>query len=462
MKSRGTAILPSSEVVGLYKAAINRSQCNEEALFHCCEIVLGKLLGTGAFCDVHDLYDVRLLSRNELDQRKSPIDEENERQKREHIHETCHDGVENSRYVVKNLRPSLTADRGIKIFTHAAVDCLKEFDILSRLSHPNIVRLWGSATLGRQKLNGYNKDYKMIVEENNPDTFFIVLEKVEKTLSQLIVRWILTKKRISRECDKNISDSVVALPPFYVEKLRYARDIASALAHIHSQGMVFRDLKPDNVGIALDGTAKLFDFGLCRDLPLKQNLVSSCSNNMKMEPIYRMSTVGTRRYMSPEMISGHGYNQKTDSYSWAMVFYEMLSLQKPYAKYNRELHKILVCEKQGRPHAPMDIPWSAHDLLKMSWGNDISDRPTMRETCDKLKEMIDTIEQQTLPLIERSLKAVLEMAELFGFGNDKTTSGTIPCSDDDSERNYSSYSPEKKLSTELSVSAAARSVIAAE
>jgi serine/threonine protein kinase len=228
-----------------------------------------------------------------------------------------------------------------------------------------------------------------------------------------------------------------------------------------------RDLKPDNVGIALDGTAKLFDFGLCRDLSLKEDVVLSHHNIMKREPIYRMSTVGTRRYMSPEMISGHGYNQKTDSYSWAMVFYEMLSLQKPYAKYNRDMHKILVCEQQGRPLPSMDIPWSARDLLKRSWANDISDRPTMKEICDELEKMIDTVAQQTLPLIERSLRAVLEMTELFGFGNEKAlpciASGVIPCNDDDdSDIICSSYSPRKESGTELSVSAASRSVIAIE
>ena len=93
------------------------------------------------------------------------------------------------------------------------------------------------------------------------------------------------------------------------------------------------DLKPDNVGISIDGTVKLFDFGLCRDLPKKShncshrnshsssNSGSSNSNDYKREreTLYRMSTVGTRRYMSPEVISGFCYNQKTDVYSWSMV-----------------------------------------------------------------------------------------------------------------------------------------------
>ncbi len=187
-----------------------------------------------------------------------------------------------------------------------------------------------------------------------------------------------------------------------------------------------RDLKPDNVGISSDGTAKLFDFGLCRDVPCEDDESSSSSNSMKSDPMYRMSTVGTRRYMSPEMIRGGGYNQKTDSYSWALVFYEMIHLEKPYLKYNRELHKVVICEEQGRPQISIDIPWSARDLLQRTWCDDVSDRLTMRETCDELEQIIETVKQQTLPLIERSLRAVVEMAELFEFGN-VLSSGAIPC-----------------------------------
>lgn len=211
------------------------------------------------------------------------------------------------------------------------------------------------------------------------------------------------------------------------------------------------DLKPDNVGISSDGTAKLFDFGLCRDLPLENDdESSSSSSNVKNESMYRMSTVGTRRYMSPEMIRGRGYNQKTDCYSWALVFYEMIHLEKPYAKYNREFHKVLVCEEHGRPHISMDVPWSARDLIQRTWCDDVSDRLTMRETCNELDQIIETVQEQTLPLIERSLRAVVEMAGLFGFGN-----GAIPCSDhDDSDQKHSSYSSKKESSTKLCVSAA--------
>jgi len=88
-----------------------------------------------------------------------------------------------------------------------------------------------------------------------------------------------------------------------------------------------------------------------------------------------------------------------------------------------------VCENQGRPDpSVVDIPWNSRDLLKRSWAQDFSGRPAMKEVYDELGPMIDTVEQQTLPLIERSLRAVLEMADLFAFGDDKSLHASVVAS----------------------------------
>mmetsp|Transcript_51559 Transcript_51559/g.59666 ORF Transcript_51559/g.59666 Transcript_51559/m.59666 type:complete len:494 (+) Transcript_51559:135-1616(+) len=448
----------------------------------CSEIILGELVGTGAFCEVHDLYDVKCKRLQDEDEDEAGEGRtKNDNQQREYIYQTCQDTMGNSRYVVKHLRPNLSSDRSYKVFNHARADCLREFEILSRLSHPNIVQLCGYN--GGCIANANNKYRENNIHLNpNPEHFFIVIEKLEETLTQRILRWIHIKKRMANDNQQQNNNTGAAqqqqlLPPFYVEKLRFARDIASALTHIHSLGMVFRDLKPDNVGISIDGTVKLFDFGLCRNLPPKKSYNCSERNNnhsssnssggssndykREKEALYRMSTVGTRRYMSPEVISGYCYNQKTDVYSWSMVFFEMLCLKKPFAKYNRSLHKILVCENHGRPYPSMDVPWNSRDLLERAWAQNSFDRPTMKEIYDELCPMIETVEHQTLPITERSLRAVLEISELFVFDNNNRMNPLDGVASPDLERKYSSSS-QKTTITRLSVSTMIGSDIAPE
>jgi hypothetical protein len=142
------------------------------------------------------------------------------------------------------------------------------------------------------------------------------------------------------------------------------------------------------------------------------------------------------------------------------VFFEILSLQKPYAKYNRALHKILVCENKGRPSPSMDIPWNSRSMLKRSWAQNSFDRPTIKEIYDELCPMIETVEQQALSITERSLRAVLEISELFVFDTANNTTPRLDASPD-MERNYSSFS-QKTTTTRLSVSTTIGSVIASE
>lgn len=419
------------------------------ALFDRSELVLGELLGKGAFCLVHELQDVKLnngmvkpyFSRPWWDNKLHQADRtrayvkqaccQEDRLRGEDCNEEddpCEmDGSGNSedpasevvaetktaetkrrsRYVVKYLRPNLATERSFKVFLHAAADLRMEYEILSRLSHPNIVQLRGGAIIEASSSSGGGMGASRLIPKSiENEDYFLLLERLDETLSQRIHCW----KRLEATHPKPHSIDGPATPPFYLEKVRFARDIASALAYIHERRFVFRDLKPDNVGIAADGTMKLFDFGLCRELP-KVSKADTAKNGK--EPLFCMSGVGTRRYMAPEMIIGRGYNQKIDCYSWAMVFYEMLSLQKPYASYNRDVHKVLVCENEDRPRLSSDIPLETRQLLRRAWTQEPSDRPRMAEIHNHLECIVESVERQALTAHERSLKVIMEMAELF-------------------------------------------------
>jgi len=104
------------------------------------------------------------------------------------------------------------------------------------------------------------------------------------------------------------------------QRLEVAHDIASALEYMHSLRIINRDLKSSNIGFDGYGVLKLFDFGLSRLMPARKDYMADC---------YKMSRVGTKFYMAPEVRKKLPYNESVDVYSYGVVAWEVLSLGSP-------------------------------------------------------------------------------------------------------------------------------------
>lgn len=98
--------------------------------------------------------------------------------------------------------------------------------------------------------------------------------------------------------------------------LNIIKEMASALAYVHKQGYLHCDIKPENILFRTDGAAVLTDFGIARELNLKQQdgLIS-----------------GTPHYMSPEQAQGKALQPSSDIYSLGVLFYELLTGRPPYS-----------------------------------------------------------------------------------------------------------------------------------
>lgn len=100
------------------------------------------------------------------------------------------------------------------------------------------------------------------------------------------------------------------------EALHFSTQIAKALEHAHSRGIIHRDIKPHNIMILKDGTVKVADFGIAR--------VSSAQSTLTREAL------GSVHYISPEQAKGGKIDCRSDLYSLGVVMYEMLTGQPPY------------------------------------------------------------------------------------------------------------------------------------
>jgi tRNA A-37 threonylcarbamoyl transferase component Bud32 len=98
-----------------------------------------------------------------------------------------------------------------------------------------------------------------------------------------------------------------------------AAQLADALDHAHRQGIVHRDVKPNNVLITRDGRPLLTDFGIAKALNETQALTRTGTS------------IGTPEYMAPEQIQGQKVDGRTDIYALGIVLYEMLVGWAPFS-----------------------------------------------------------------------------------------------------------------------------------
>jgi len=153
-----------------------------------------------------------------------------------------------------------------------------ESEIAAKLEHPNIIRIRTVAKAG--------------------DHVYFAMDLCADSLGA----------RLAREGPLPEEDIV-----------RLARDIIAALDFAHGQGVIHRDLKPDNVLIRSDGTAVLTDFGIARAV---SGYVASTGVNM---------TIGTPHYLSPEQAQGRAVDQRADYYAFGVTLYKAATGEVPFS-----------------------------------------------------------------------------------------------------------------------------------
>jgi len=240
-----------------------------------------------------------------------------------------------------------------KNFKENVKELLNESTILLSVDHPNIIKIHGVSSKKTSHL-GSNQSLK---------PFFLIIERLSYSLEDLLKVWA-SKKKFKEE--------------FLQQRLQVIGNVATAMKYLHEKNIMHRDLKPENVGFDSQGKLKLFDFGYA----------------VKLLPKYRLSDgkyrlkggIGTCRYMAPEVAKYENYNELADVYSFSMLMWEIMALEKPYnnIKYKEWFRKVVVEGK--RPD--IDESWQPKikTLLSCCWSEDVSERPSFDIILDILGE----------------------------------------------------------------------------
>ena len=125
------------------------------------------------------------------------------------------------------------------------------------------------------------------------------------------------------------------------DAIKLASRICEALVYMHGQGVVHRDLKPQNIMLCNDGTIRIMDFGIAK-----------AKEGRRLTFTGFTPAVGTPDYMAPEQVKGKRGDERTDIYSLGAMLYEMVVGVPPFQMENENPLVIMNARVDGDPVAP--------------------------------------------------------------------------------------------------------------
>jgi serine/threonine protein kinase len=302
------------------------------------DLKLGDVLGEGSFSSVH-----RVAASNK---RGRELLGTTETQATKH-------------YALKCLHEKVICDEDL--CKAAAKDLAFEVTILAILPfHENIIRIRGISA-------GF---------WDKPEKGFVIIDLLQETLDFRLSHWRKQGKQ--------------ARVPLFGRQRQRCRDqqarvnyaalgIAKGVEFLHQNRVIYRDLKPKNIGFDQDGRVQIFDFGLARIIP-------KGTDDRRMTGL-----TGSLRYMAPEVARRDDYAFPADIHSFAILLWEICTLQTPFAKITTTASVFGQIVHGGvRPAIQKIGSKRLRELLQACWHPHPDTRPSIAMVVDQLQLEINT------------------------------------------------------------------------
>ncbi|XP_072264750.1 mitogen-activated protein kinase kinase kinase 7 isoform X2 [Pyxicephalus adspersus] len=238
---------------------------------------------------------------------------------------------------------------------------------LSRVNHPNIVKLYGAC------LN----PVCLVMEYAEGGSLYNVLHGAEPL-------------------------------PYYTaaHAMSWCLQCAQGVAYLHSmkpKALIHRDLKPPNLLLVAGGTVlKICDFGTACDIQ------THMTNNK-----------GSAAWMAPEVFEGSNYSEKCDVFSWGIILWEVITRRKPFDEIGGPAFRIMWAVHNGtRPPLIKNLPKPIESLMTRCWSKDPSQRPSMEEIVKIMTHLM-----QYFPGADEALQYPCQYSD-GGQSNSATSTGS--------------------------------------